>query len=147
MSTMIQSRPATPKDSEFLYNLKEITLKEYVKQIWGWDERFQRNLHQKRFDPDKYRIIQDKGKDIGCISVETHPDKLFLSIIEILPDYQNKGIGRSLIRNLIQKGIQEEKNVELTVLKVNQKAIKLYQSLGFTLIGETQTHYQMIHNK
>ena len=147
MSIVIQSRPATPEDSEFLYNLKKITLKEYIKQTWGWDEGFQRNLHQKRFDPDKYRIIQDKGKDIGCISVETHPDKLFLSIIEILPEYHNKGIGSSLIRNLIQKGIQEEKNVELTVLKVNHKAFNLYQTLGFTIVGETQTHYQMIYHK
>ena len=124
MSIMIQSRPATPEDSEFLYNLKKITLKEYIEQVWGWDEKFQRNLHQKRFDSEKYRIIQDKGKDIGCLSVEKHPDKLFLSIIKILPGYQNKGIGSSLIRNLIQKGIQEEKNVELQVLKVNRKAIK-----------------------
>ena len=49
------------------------------------------------------RIIQDKGKDIGCISVETHPDKLFLSIIDLLPDYQNKGIGSLIIKDLIKK--------------------------------------------
>ena len=47
MSTMIQSRPATHKDSEFLYNLKKITLKEYIEQVWGWDEKFQRNLHKR----------------------------------------------------------------------------------------------------
>ncbi|MFX1286481.1 MAG: GNAT family N-acetyltransferase [Promethearchaeota archaeon] len=142
---MIHFRPATQDDSEFLFQLKKQTLKEYITIIWGWDEEVQRNFHQKNFKPEKYCIIQEDGQDIGCFSVEEHPDKFFLNIIEIIPKYQNKRIGSSLIRDLINKGLQEKKNVELQVFKVNQKAFGLYKSLGFILKSETDTHYQMIY--
>ena len=67
-----------------------------------------------------------------------------LNIIEITPDHQNKGNGSKLIRDLIKKSFQENKQVELQVLKVNQRAFKLYKSLGFILADETETHYRMV---
>ncbi|MFW9904168.1 MAG: GNAT family N-acetyltransferase [Candidatus Thorarchaeota archaeon] len=141
---MIHFRPATPDDSEFLYNLKKQTLKQYITQIWGWDEKDQRIYHKKRFEPDKYRIIQQNGEDIGCISIEEQPNKIILNIIEISPEYQNKGIGSKLIRDLIKKGSQENKTIELQVFKVNQRAFKLYRTLGFKVVAETETHHQMV---
>lgn len=143
---MIHFRPVTQNDSEFLFQLKKQTLKEYITLTWGWDEEVQRDFHQKNFKPEKYRIIQEDGQDIGCLSVEEHSDKFILNIIEITPKYQNKGIGSLLIRDLINEGIQKKKYVELQVLKVNQKALRLYKSLGFILKGETDTHYQMVYH-
>ncbi|PWI46734.1 GNAT family N-acetyltransferase [Candidatus Heimdallarchaeota archaeon B3_Heim] len=143
---MINFRPATPNDSEYLYNLKKKTLREYIELIWGWDEEVQRNYHRKNFEPKKYQIIQENGEDIGCLSIEEQSKKFFLSIIEITPEYQNKGIGSELIHDLIDKGLQEEKTIELQVLKVNKRAFNLYKSLGFTLKDENQTHYQMTYS-
>lgn len=144
---MIHLRLATPDDSEFLFNLKKQTLKEYITQIWGWDEKDQHDYHKKNFEPEKYRIIQQNGEDIGCISIEEHHNKIMLNIIEIVPEYQNKGIGSKLIRDLIKRGSQENKTVELQVFKVNQRAFKLYRTLGFKLVNETETHYQMTYQK
>ena len=141
---MIYLRTATPDDSEFLYNLKKQTLKEYITQIWGWDEKDQRVYHKKNFEAEKYYIIQQNGEDIGCISIEEQHSKIMLNIIEISPEYQNKGIGSKLICDLIKKGSQENKTIELQVFKVNQRAFKLYKKLGFQLVAETETHYQMI---
>ncbi len=143
---MIHFRPATPEDSEFLYDLKKKTLGKYIKQVWGWDEDVQNNYHEKSFDPNKYQIIQENEQDIGCISIEEHSKKYILSIIEITPDYQNKGIGSKLIQDLIDRGVQEKKIVELQVLKVNQRAFNLYKSLGFTVKDDNQTHYQMTYS-
>ncbi|MFX0122195.1 MAG: GNAT family N-acetyltransferase [Candidatus Hodarchaeota archaeon] len=141
---MINLRPATPDDLEFLYNLKKQTLKQYITQTWGWDENVQLDYHKKNFEPGKYHIIQEDGKDIGCISIEEQPNKIMLNIIEITPGHQNKGIGTKLIRDLIRKGSQAKKPVELQVLKVNQRAFQLYKSLGFKLVDKTVTHYRMI---
>ncbi|MFX0208486.1 MAG: GNAT family N-acetyltransferase, partial [Candidatus Hodarchaeota archaeon] len=96
------------------------------------------------FEPEKYHIIQQKGEDIGCMSIEEQNNKIILNIIEISPEYQNKGIGSKLIRDLIKRGSQEKKTIELQVFKVNQRAFKLYKKLGFKLVAETETHYQMI---
>jgi ribosomal protein S18 acetylase RimI-like enzyme len=142
---MIYLRPATPDDSEFVYNLKKQTLKQYITETWGWDEKVQRSYHKKRFEPAKYQIIQIDGENIGCVSIEEQSNKIILNIIDITPDYQNKGIGSKLIRGLIKKGLQENKTIELQVLKVNQRAFNLYTSLGFTLRDETETHYHMVY--
>jgi len=119
---------------------------EYITLIWGWNEEVQRHFHQKNFNPKNYRIIQKDGREIGCLSVEEHSGKYTLNIIEIAPEYQNKGIGRILIRDLINKVLQEKKDVELQVLQVNHKAFRLYRSLEFILKSETDTHYQMVYH-
>ncbi len=143
MDEKIKLRPGTSEDQEFLYNLKKITLKEYVLQVWGWDEDFQRSRHNETVDPNTHEIIQFSEEDIGCIKIEVRPETLFLSVIGILPSHQNQGIGTKLISDLITRGQQEEKNIELQVLKVNRKAHRLYQNLGFVDSGETDTHFLM----
>ncbi len=144
---MINLRSATPEDSEFLYQLKKLIMKEYITQIWGWDEQTQRSYHQKRFNPENIHVIQKKEQDIGCISIEEQLDKFSLNIIGITPEFQNMGIGRSLIQDLIDKGLKEKKRITLQVLKVNHKAIKLYKSLGFIVLNETETHYHMTYSQ
>jgi ribosomal protein S18 acetylase RimI-like enzyme len=145
MRVKISFRQGQPEDIDFLFYLKKKTLKGYVAQTWGWDEDYQRNLHQQTVNPENYTIIQASGEDIGCFVIETHTNNLFLSVIEILPAFQNQGVGSALIRDLVKQGERESKEIELQVLKVNQRAFKLYQSLGFTKTNETDTHFQMIY--
>ena len=146
MPLKISLRPGTPEDQDFLFMLKKKTLKEYVTQIWGWDEKFQLTHHRQHVQPELYRIIQASGEDIGGIEVENRSDTLFLSVIEILPRFQGQGIGSKLIKDLIKQGKRERKNIELQVLKVNQKAFRLYTSLGFVVTAETQTHFVMMYD-
>ena len=146
MPLKISLRPGTPEDQDFLFMLKKKTLKEYVTQIWGWDEKFQLTHHRQHAHPELYRIIQASGEDIGGIEVENRSDTLFLSVIEILPRFQGQGIGSKLIKDLIKQGKRERKNIELQVLKVNQKAFRLYTSLGFVVTAETQTHFVLMYD-
>ncbi len=141
----ITLRSGIPEDLEFLFVLKKATLKEYVAQIWGWDDAFQYTRHQQTVNPELYKIIQISGKDIGCIEVDQRSDTLVLSVIEILPIFQNKGIGSKLIKEIIERGKNENKNIMLQVLKVNHKAFNLYKNLGFVTKDETETHYQMVY--
>lgn len=58
-------RPARMDDFGFLRNLHRATLREYVEQIWGWDESAQEKMLRERFDPTQQgrglgsRIIRD----------------------------------------------------------------------------------------
>ena len=36
------------------------------------------------------------------------------------------------------------KSIKLQVFKINEKAIKLYEKMGFEKMNETQTHYIMM---
>ncbi len=41
------TRPATPDDYWFAYELKKQALGPYVKEVWGWDEEVQLSFHSK----------------------------------------------------------------------------------------------------
>ena len=63
----------------------------------------------------------------------------------IKPEYQNKGIGTAILKEIIfdNKG----QDIKLQVFKINERAIKLYEKMGFEKIDETQTHYIMMKYK
>lgn len=138
-------RPAFDQDYDFLYQLHVATMKDYVDKTWGWNDDFQEKIFKEKFEPDKLKIITFDKKDIGIIVIEDRDEDVFLRIIEILPEYQNKGIGKYIVQSLIDKAKNENKVVFLYVLKVNP-AQNLYKSLGFEIISEITTHYIMRTN-
>jgi GNAT superfamily N-acetyltransferase len=118
------------------------TLREYVTQLWGWDEQWQRAHFQERFDPNQDEVIVLTGRDIGVISVEQKEDELFLSKIYILPDYQGRGIGTYLIQSVLNRATDSGLPVALQVLTVNPVK-RLYEHLGFVEVEKTSTHILM----
>ena len=135
-------RSAVPEDADFLYNLLKATMQEYVTQVWGWDEQWQRQYFQENFIPDKERIIIKGEEEIGVISTEKYDDEIFLAKIYILPEHQGQHIGTELIEGVLGEAFDLGLPVTLRVLKVNP-AKRLYDRLGFVVTGETETHYLM----
>lgn len=136
-------RKAADKDRDFLYSLHRVTMKPYVDLLWGWDEDWQEQYFTQHFDPQTLQIIQVKDRDIGVISVEYGDQEIFLRIIEILPSFQNRGIGTSIIKNIMKEALSTHKSIILQVLKKNPRARTLYERLEFSIYEETETHYKM----
>ena len=63
----------------------------------------------------------------------------------IKPEYQNKAIGTALLKEIIFEN--KGKNIKLQVFKINERAIKLYEKIGFKKVEETKIHYIMMKNK
>lgn len=138
----IELRPATADDLDFLYRLHRATLKEYVAQTWGWNEGWQRQRFEQRFDPAACRVIQFKKRHAGVVSVVEYEGEIFLANIAVTPDLQGQGIGTSVIQQVLDEAKRSGKPVVLQVLKVNP-ARRLYERLGFSVTGENETHYFM----
>jgi ribosomal protein S18 acetylase RimI-like enzyme len=138
-----QLRPATDDDYDFLYHLHVATIQPYVAATWGWDDTIQTNFFRQKFDPAKRQIILLDGKPAGVLSVEEQESETFLALIEILPEYQGRGLGTAVIHDLIHTAQQHGRPVTLHVLKTNHPARRLYERLGFTITAETPTHYHM----
>ena len=75
--------------------------------------------------------IEDNTFEIGNICIK--------------PEYQNKGIGTAVLKEIIFEN--KERDVKLQVLKINEKAIKLYKKIGFKKVEESKTHYIMVFGK
>jgi ribosomal protein S18 acetylase RimI-like enzyme len=127
-------------DRDFLFDLNEATMREQVEQVWGWDDAEQRAFLEARFQPDRWQIIQAHGQDIGVLIVEEGDDEIYLAEIEILPEWQGRGIGAAIVRSLMEQAAVSAKPLTLRVLHVNQRAWALYERLGFCPFKEIETH-------
>ena len=136
-------RKAQTIDSEFVFTVKKAAFREYVEQVWGWDDTYQRDLHNRRFASQDIRIIQFCGTDVGFLSTSNASDTLNVDQLYILPEYQGKGIGAVCMEGIIDDANLEQKPVTLQVLKINTRATAFYERLGFTIVAENATHFQM----
>lgn len=133
-------RKASPNDSEFAYRAKTAAFKEYVEKVEGWDEDEQRQLHEQRFGTQDFRVINLAGTDVGIMAVVVAPDCVKVNQLFLLPEHQNKDIGRRCMLVLMEEARELRLPVRLRVMKVNPRALAFYQQLGFVRTGETDTH-------
>lgn len=136
-------RSALPNDSDFAYAVKKAAFKEYVERAWGWDEAEQRRLHEERFAAQDFRVINVGGVDVGIMAVVAEPECVKLNQLFILPEHQGKGVGRECMVRVMGEARQRGVPVRLRVLKVNPRAQTFYERLGFTAVGQTDTHILM----
>ncbi len=83
----------------------------------------------------KALVAKDNNKVIAFISLEKSDKESKLGAVYVLPEYQGRGIGK----RLIQQGLEwlgSDKDIILDVVTYNDKAIAIYQKLGFEKMGE-----------
>ena len=128
---------ATDLDYDFIYGVAKMTMYDYVDRIWGWDEEYQSVRFRGMYHADEWQIITVDGHYAGCLNVQYRPREIFLSNIYLLPTYQRRGIGTSVIGNLRRLGVETHRPVRLNVLASNEDAFRLYVRLGFHVVEST----------
>jgi ribosomal protein S18 acetylase RimI-like enzyme len=118
-------------------------MREYVERVWGWDEAEQEGFFLRRFDPDRWQVVQVGDEDVGVLIVEESAEQIFLSELQIRPEWQGRGIGTSIVRSLMERAAAAGKPLTLRVLHVNPRAKALYERLGFEPFKEIATHVYM----
>ena len=88
---------------------------------------------------NNYKVICIDGKKVGCLLITNKDDGVLLDEIYLEEKYRNKGIGTSIIKEILSN----YNIVYLWVYKLNTKALSLYKKLGFKIINETKTRYYM----
>jgi ribosomal protein S18 acetylase RimI-like enzyme len=139
----LKLRKATADDSEFAYQTKKTSFREYLEKASVWNEEEQRKLHQRRFAEHDFRIIHLSGVDVGILAMSRQPDRIKLNQMFILPEYQSKGIGGGCMKLLIKGAAVAQLPIRLQVLKVNPRAFAFYQRFGFKRTGENDDHFLM----
>jgi ribosomal protein S18 acetylase RimI-like enzyme len=139
-------RQATLSDFELTFHIKSGSIKPYVEAIWGWDEQVQLSFHTREFDPKTTQIILDDNRVIGLLSTTENADSIYVKSILIHHSAQKNGVGTAIMTDIIQRAQVAGKRVELQVYKVNQRAKKFYERLGFGVTGQTDLHYQMAYS-
>src|SRR5260370_37217133 len=65
---------------------------------------------------------------------------LYLEDLFVLPELRGKGIGKALLQSVAQVAVRENYyGIRWMVLEWNEPALKFYESLGATILGEWET--------
>lgn len=137
-------RAAAEADYPWLWSLKRLTMRPHVEAMWGgWDDEQQEAFFRRNFVPANVRIIVAEGRDVGLLHVEREPAALFLANVQILPEFQNHGLGSAVVRHVMEEARAARLPLRLQVLKSNRPARRLYERLGFEVTEEGGMHDQM----
>src|SRR5688500_10683230 len=142
-ATIFATRPASPADRRRLYEIHRAAMGPYVTELWGWDDLWQAEAFANAFDPSSIRVIVVGEELAGFFETNEDAEAVVLSKIELDPAFQRRGIGTSVIADVLAAARARGKPVRLQVFKINQRARSLYHRLGFHQTGETATHVQM----
>ncbi len=117
-----------------------------MKQFGEWNEELQDQFFEDGWSKGIIRqIVVIDGVDGGVVQRvirESREDELFLSELQLLPQFQRRGIGSGIIRQLQSEAKSRGLPLRLQVLRDNQ-AQRLYERLGFIVMGETDTVVKM----
>jgi len=137
-------RQATAQDEELLYEAHRAAMRDHVEAVWGWEEVDQRSRFHASFDPDRISVVISSGRVLGLLRVDDRGQELFLASIELAPEARRSGLGSEIIHSVLDEAAQRRVPVRLQVFRQNP-ARRLYERLGFRVVGETPTHIEMVH--
>ena len=80
------------------------------------------------------------GKDDttnACVYLEARGEKLYLGMLTVQPELQDRGIGKQLMQTAeLYAKFLGKKGIQMTVISVRQELIAWYQRRGYRLTGE-----------
>jgi len=138
----LEFREGNSNDKEWIYSLYVLTMKTHIDKTWGWNEEFQSNLFNSDLHPTKFEIVSIEGVNVGVFLVIEKVDHLWLEMLLICPDKQNKGIGKLLINKLIESSKILKLSLRLSVIKANP-VLSFYEKLGFSIYDEDEEFYKL----
>ena len=142
---MIKIRGATPSDAgAFLTFLNQLDREtKFMLYEPGERKANEENLRSKIEETNKDSLLlvaENEDKIVGFLSADRgHSNRIKHSayiVIGILKDFRGKGIGNKFFEELDKWAIQSwVLRLELTVMKNNGNAIRLYEKVGFKIEG------------
>ena len=133
---------ASIKDIERIKKYKLNTIFEYAKDL-DKEEVEKINNYVNKTTPKQifeYKNIVLDNIIVGSFLITKNENGLLLDEIFIEEQYRNKGIGTSIIKDVVSKS---NNNVYLWVYKDNIKAVNLYNKIGFNIKEKTDSRYYM----
>ena len=148
----ISLRPVTAGDEDFLLEVYKSSRGDDLRGL-GWaEDRISEFLDmqyeaQQRFYESEYKRVADEiillaGKPAGRMIVERRDYEIRGVDLALLPEHRGAGVGAFLIAKLQEEAKRVNKPLRFQVIRFN-RAVSLFERLGFVRTSETGTHFQM----
>lgn len=146
-------RPVVSTDDDFLLAVYDSTRAEELAQAeWQegqreaflkWQFDLQRREYDARFPDARYYLILIDSQAAGRIWIGQDPEQIRLLDIALLPEFQNRGAGTILLRELIDEAGSAGKPLRHMVFVLNNDAHRFYERLGFVMIDDLGAYKHM----
>jgi ribosomal protein S18 acetylase RimI-like enzyme len=137
----ISARPATQGDIAFLTELRLRTFNEHLVSA-GIFLTLEEHRRAASANIEACSIFELADRPIGMMKVLRSADEWTVDQIQLEPEFQGHGLGTEVLRSLQQSARSEGVRLSLYVLKVSP-ALRLYERLGFSIVGEEEGMYAM----
>ena len=90
-----------------------------------------------------FYVALSDGVVAGYIGAHNIVGEVYITNVAVKSEFRCKGIGGKLVMHLLS--VSESQNAEFVTLEVresNEKAIKLYEKAGFSVVGKRKDFYQ-----
>ncbi|KXF77163.1 acetyltransferase [Paramesorhizobium deserti] len=132
----------TDEEFEFSFRAKEQALGPHIRQRWGWNEQFQREVHGQRLGEKPFFRVELDGRPLGTLSFQEQPGHLRFGEFYLMNPFRGLGIGSRILAHCLQLADDVGSPVRLEYLLWNPVG-SLYRRHGFVEIGRTPTHFLM----
>lgn len=131
----INFRKMVPDDASAV----EIVEKACFDMPWSRQSFWQEASNDKAY----YLLALDGERVIGYVGVWILFGEAQITNVAVLPEYQDKGIGRLMMKEIIKISLEHEAtSMTLEVRPSNARALHLYKSLGFKSVGRRRGYYE-----
>jgi len=149
----VSLRPVTDADQEFLIGVYAGTRADELAQT-GWDDSqkdafirwqyaMQKQEYEARYPDARYDVILVDGVPAGRIWVGADDTQIRLLDIAVIPEFQNRGVGAHLLRQLMDEATRDNKPLRHMVFVLNENAFRFYERLGFKTIEDAGGYLHM----
>lgn len=145
--------PVTPDDREFLLRVYASTRADELAQVpWTneqkagfceWQFDLQRKEYDANFPEAEYSVILVDELPAGRIWINRDDKEIHLLDIALLQEFQKRGVGTVLLRQLIDEAASSNKALRHTVFVLNTDAKRFYERLGFVVFEEMGAYLNM----
>jgi ribosomal protein S18 acetylase RimI-like enzyme len=136
----ITLRPVGSSDRDFLLQVYASTRAEELRLVdWGADQKAafvrmqfeaQDAYYREHYHPATFDVVEVDGEPAGRLYVARWEAEIRIVDVALLPEHRGRGIGTTLIRELLDEAAASGKCLSIHVEKHNP-ARRLYERLGF----------------
>lgn len=141
----VARRPLTPGDAEFSFRVYAGTRAEEL-AVTDWDdarkEAFlrqqwsaQTEYYRENYPGAEFLVLEHDGRAVGRLFLHRRADELRVVDIALLPEDRGRGLGRTVLLEVLEEARAAGKAVRIHVERFNP-ALHLYERLGFRLLED-----------
>lgn len=137
LMTKVILNPVTKSDADCLAELRVRAMEESLEAVGRFDPIRAKNRFLENFDPLFTREILVNTERVGFIVVKEVEDYLYLDHLYIDPQYQSKGFGAAVLKQVFNDADIRNRAIRLGALK-ESRSNDFYRRHGFVFTNSSE---------